>query len=79
MAMETIDLLETRLQRIEFYVTGAPSPQDLTQDPSTRKNQKPVHLRLQRIEDQLQRIAFSSQVVREVLELCPQLSTQVGG
>lgn len=69
-ALETIALLETRLQRLEFYTTGSDGPQDSTEELSSQEKQENIQSRLRRVETGLQQLAAQSQVVRDILKLC---------
>lgn len=69
-ALETIALLETRLQRLEFYTTGSDGSQRSTDELSSQEKQENIPSRLQRIETGLQQLAAQSQVVRDILRLC---------
>lgn len=68
-ALETIALLETRLQRLEFYTTGSSGPGESIEGGSPQEKQENVQARLQRIEAGLQQLAAQSQVVRDILNL----------
>jgi len=69
-ALETIALLETRLQRLDFYTTGSDGPCKPTEELASQEKQENVQSRLQRIETGLQQLAAQSQAVRDILKLC---------
>ncbi|MCJ1287305.1 hypothetical protein MMC26_006653 [Xylographa opegraphella] len=68
-AVETIELLESRLQRLAFYTSGTIEleSQDVNQSPDAKAES--IQTRLQLAEDRLQRLASNSQVVEEILSL----------
>jgi hypothetical protein len=64
-ALRTLLLLEWRLKRLEFLLTGSTSiPQNSTDDASL-----PVTARLQRLEHSLQKLAGKSDTVQALLKL----------
>ena len=69
-ALETIALLEIRLQRLEFYTTGSDGIQESSEGVPAQEKQDNVQARLQRIEAGLQQLAAQSHVVRDILKLC---------
>lgn len=72
-AAETITLLENRLRRLEFALTGdASSAGDPTRPSATSAQGKAstVAARLGALEEQLRRLKSDSPVVGQVLELC---------
>ncbi|KAH7412592.1 hypothetical protein BKA64DRAFT_659198 [Cadophora sp. MPI-SDFR-AT-0126] len=62
-ATETIDLLEARLRRIEFAISGN------VESTSTSSNAIPATQRLASLEHSLHQLASKSQVVQELLKL----------
>ena len=73
-AAATIELLESRLRRIEFLLTGdtnwAGEPLRLSPPPPVAKES--VTARLAALEYDLKRLAAQAPVVQDVLELCKQ-------
>ena len=69
-AIETIGLLESRLQRLAFYITGASEQDSLDEKHFADAKAESIQARLQQAEDRLQRLASTSQVVEEILSLC---------
>jgi hypothetical protein len=69
-AAETIALLEIRLQRLEFYVTGSVDVEHSNPPPSGEKKQEDIYQRLQRIEVFLQKLAIQSKAARDALKIC---------
>ncbi|MCJ1379230.1 hypothetical protein MMC17_002330 [Xylographa soralifera] len=69
MAIESIELLESRLQRIAFYTTGANELENLDEKHFADAKAESIQARLQQAEDRLQRLALKSQVVEEILSL----------
>ena len=68
-ALETIELLEARLQRVEFFVKGTDDHQGFEQIAIQGKEHS-IQRRLQRLEQSLQKLASKSRVVRDTLDLC---------
>jgi len=60
-AIETIDLLETRLRRIEYALRGTAAVNSVNKDPATK--------RLADLEHFLHQLASKSRVVQELLRL----------
>ncbi len=63
-AIETIDLLEARLRRIEFAISGQVNDASLTNSKGS------VTQRLSRLESSLHQFASKSRVVQDLLKLC---------
>ena len=68
-ASETISLLETRLQRIEYYVNGQDGLPNPVRKPSSQTKYEIIQTRLQRIEVALQKLASQSRVIEAILNL----------
>ncbi|MCJ1433489.1 hypothetical protein MMC27_002851 [Xylographa pallens] len=68
-AVETLGLLESRLQRLAFYITGANELDSLDEKHFADAKAESIQARLQQAEDRLQRLASTSQVVEEILSL----------
>ena len=68
-ASDTISLLETRLQRIEFFVNGQDGFQTPVRELSSEAKHENIQPRLQRIEVALQKLAAQSRVIETILNL----------
>ena len=66
--IETIDLLETRLRRVEFYLSGDNIPETLKHTVVQGKNGT-VYSRLERLNRALEKLSSRSQAVSEILNL----------
>jgi len=62
-ATETIDLLEARLRRIEFAISGQ------VESTSSSSNAAPATQRLASLEHSLHQLASKSRVIQELLKL----------
>jgi len=63
---KTLHALSTRLSRLEFVLTGSPSP------PSpTIGSERPIRVRIQALHTDLQRLQAKSRTVAEILQLRP--------
>ena len=69
-ALASLDLLETRLRRVEFYITGKDTSERSPERESTSSREQSVQERLERLEDALHRLSSSSNAVRDLLYLC---------
>ena len=69
-AIETIDLLESRLQRLAFYTIGTSELAQLDENHLVDAEAESIPARLQQAEDTLRRLASQSPVVTEILSLC---------
>ena len=68
-ASETLSLLETRLQRVEFLVNGQNGFQAPTGELSSHAKHEAIQPRLQGIEVALQKLAAQSRIVQAILYL----------
>jgi chromosome segregation ATPase len=66
-ALETIDLLEARLKRIEYAICGHVNPATISSDENASK-------RLAELEHSLHTLASKSKVIQELLKLRMSLS-----
>ena len=69
-AWETIDLLQYRLQRLEFYLTGSDNGQEQLQKADNQGRGQGVLARLAKAENDLAQLASKSRLVHELLTLC---------
>ena len=67
--IETIDLLEFRLRRLEFYLSGHDS-QDILLQAASQGKDGTINTRLERIHVALETLSSKSRVVNDVLNLC---------
>lgn len=74
-ATETLELLESRLRRIEYLLTGktnwAGEPERVSStSPENTNNDEPVTSRLAELERDLKQLSSTVPAVRDVLTLC---------
>ena len=69
-ALETLDALESRIQRVEWYLSGSDEVEDALQEVSAQGRDQTVQSRLARLENNLGKLSSSSQVVSGLLRLC---------
>lgn len=69
-AKGTVNLLEQRLRRIEFFLSGHDRAQESLQKAATEGKDRTVLTRLSEVEDNLARLASNSPVVNDLLKLC---------
>ena len=69
-ARHTVDLLEQRLQRIEYFLTGQDPAHDYLQDAASGGRDRTVLTRLSKVESNLARLASNLPVVNDLLRLC---------
>ena len=65
---DLVDDLERRLSKAEFYLTGAQNAQDVPREGLQTK--PPVYVRLQAIEEGIEKLTAQSRVMKELLRLC---------
>lgn len=72
-AADTIDLLESRLRRIEFVLSGDSS---WTGEPvqATAVGKETITARLSALEQDLKKLSYKSTAVQDVLKLCRSLN-----
>ena len=68
--LETIELLQYRLQRIEFRLTGFDDGHEQLQEVAARGRDHGVLARLAKAETDLARLASKSPLVNDLLALC---------
>ncbi|KAI9758767.1 MAG: hypothetical protein M4579_002870 [Chaenotheca gracillima] len=66
-AIETLSLLESRLRRLEFVVTGAAEP--IHEPAEGRRKEDSIAARLEGVEHAYNKLAMESDLVQEVLQL----------
>ncbi len=69
-ARETVDLLEQRLRRIEYFLTGHDPAQEPLQEAAAEGKNRTVLTRLSKVENDLAELATNSPVVNDLLKLC---------
>ncbi len=69
-ARGTVDLLEQRLRRIEYFLTGHDPAQESLQEAVAEGKDRTVLTRLAKVENSLAKLASSSPVVEDLLKLC---------
>ncbi len=73
-ALTTLDSLEARLRKIQWYLSGNDEAEDTLQKVTAQGHDYTVHARLARLEHDLGRLSSRSPVVRDLLRLsawCP--------
>ncbi|KAL2043820.1 hypothetical protein N7G274_003340 [Stereocaulon virgatum] len=68
-ALETLDALESRLQRIEWFLSGGDEAKESLHQVAARGRDSTVQGRLARLESNLGKLSSKSPVVREILKL----------
>lgn len=67
--LETIDLLQYRLQRLEYLLTGSDDGQDELRNIAAQGKDHGVLARLAKVESELARLASKSSFVNDILQL----------
>ena len=68
--LETIDLLQYRLQRIEYYLTGSDDGHQQLQNAAAKGRDHGIQARITQAENHLARIASQSPLAHDLLSLC---------
>ena len=74
-ALETLDALESRLQRVVWYLSGEDEVGDLLHKVKAEGRDQTVQARLARLENNLGRLSSKSHEVYQLLSLCKSTST----
>lgn len=69
-ALATIALLERRLRRILFLLSGKDEAEDAVQHITTQDRDQTVHARLVKVEADLSKLVSKSPAIRDLLNLC---------
>lgn len=69
-ALATIALLERRLERILFLLSGKDEAEDALQHVTTQSRDQTVYARLAKVEAGLSKLSSKSPVIRDLLDLC---------
>ena len=69
-ALETLDALESRLQRVNWYLSGDNEGGEVLQNVKAEGRDQTVQARLVRLENDLGKLSSRSHEVRELLNLC---------
>lgn len=69
-ALATIVLLERRIERILFLLSGRDEAQDALQHVTAQSRDQTVYARLAKIETGLSKLSSKSPVIRDLLDLC---------
>lgn len=69
-ALETLDALESRLQRVGWYLSGDNEVDEVLQNVKAEGRDRTVQARLARLENDLAKLSSRSHEVRELLNLC---------
>ena len=69
-ALETLDALESRLQRVGWYLSGDSEVGEVLQNVNAEGRDQTVQARLARLENNLGKLSSRSHEVREILNLC---------
>ena len=75
LALETLDALESRLQRVVWYLSGEDEVGDLLHKVKAEGRDQTVQARLARLENNLGRLSSKSHEVYQLLSLCKSAST----
>ncbi len=73
-ALETLDALESRLQRVGWYLSGENEVGEVLQKVKAEGRDQTVQARLARLENNLGKLSSRSPEVRELLKLCKSAS-----
>ena len=74
-ALETLDALESRLQRVVWYLSGENEVGDLLHKVKVEGRDQTVQARLARLENNLGKLSSRSHEVHQLLSLCKSAST----
>ena len=69
-ALETLDALESRLQRVGWYLSGDNEVGEVLQNVKAEGRDQTVQARLARLENNLGKLSSRSHEVRGILNLC---------
>ena len=69
-ALDTLDALESRLQRVGWYLSGDNEVGEVLQNVKAEGRDQTVQARLARLENNLGKLSSRSHEVRELLNLC---------
>ena len=69
-ARETVDLLEQRLRRIEYFLTGHDPAQEPLQEAAADRKDRTVLTHLSQVGQNLTKLASKSPTVNDLLKLC---------
>ena len=69
-ALETLDALESRLQRVAWYLSGDNEVGEVLQNVKAEGRDQTVQARLARLENNLGKLSSRSPEARELLGLC---------
>ena len=69
-ASASLDLLETRLRRVNFYISGEDVLEGSSESEIVSRRGVSIQERLRLLEEALQRLSSSSVAVRDLLFLC---------
>ena len=74
-ALATLDSLEARLQKVQWYLSGSDEVEDILRGVTAQGQGYTVQARLDRLENDLGKLSSASPVVRDLLKLrsypCP--------
>lgn len=68
-ALATLDSLQARLQRVEWYLSGSDEAEDILRGVTAQGPDHSVQARLARLENGLRKLSLKSPVVRDLLKL----------
>ena len=68
-ALETLDALESRIERVGWYLSGSDEVEESLQQVAAQGRDQTVQARLARLENKLGQLSSKSQVVRDLLKL----------
>ena len=74
-ALETLDALESRLQRVVWYLSGEDEVGDLLHKVKAEGKDQTVQARLARLENNLGKLSSRSHEVYQLLSLCKPVSS----
>lgn len=68
-ALATLDSLEVRLQKVQWYLSGSDEAEDILHEVTAQGQDYTVQARLARLENNLGKLSSRSPVVRDLLKL----------
>lgn len=68
-ALTTLDSLEARIQKVQWYLSGSDEVEDTLQGVTAQGQDYTVQARLLRLENELGKLSARSPVVRDLLKL----------
>ena len=69
-AIATIELLEHRLRRIEYILSGDEEAPNVLQQAAAQGKECSINVRISKLEDALSNLSSKSRVIQDLLRLC---------